>query len=219
MTTGAPAVAAIDEGRVVTTADQELAGCRLLLEVALQTEILVAHAQHFRVHRAVRDMARDAAFSQRFVLEDIRPALLRMAPEAGLVQPRELRAAFGPRAALVRVVTVAAAHLAGEYGMTVRQGELATQVGMALETGIRRFARIDDRAGTAARLYVKAARPVTRFAADAFGVVARRHDPRVRGAMEFARDVVVAFLAGLGAHEGRAGDLRRSHDGAIDSHA
>ena len=60
MAAGAPAGAALDEGRVIPAADQQLSGNCLLLEVTLKAERLVARLEHFGVHRAVRIVTRGA---------------------------------------------------------------------------------------------------------------------------------------------------------------
>jgi len=62
-------------------------------------------------------------------------------------------------------MTVAAAYLPGQHRVTVREVELAALVEVALETGIRRLLRVDDRARASARLDVQAAGTVAVLAA------------------------------------------------------
>src|SRR5881398_2990220 len=101
-------------------------------------------------------MASDTSLAHCLVLINKRAALLRMALEAGFVSTQERKAAgselllniYGGalnRDALVRFMTIAAAHLALEHRMMMRQLERRANFEVTLETSIRRFSRIDDR--------------------------------------------------------------------------
>lgn len=67
--TGGPASAAVEEIIVVAPADEDFTGRSLLLEVALEAEIGIAHFQHLFVDRAMRRVATGAAFANGFVFE------------------------------------------------------------------------------------------------------------------------------------------------------
>src|SRR5690349_1907000 len=103
MTTGAPAgsLAQAAGGTVIGTADDN-SGWRLLLEVAPETKIGIARDQHLVVHRAVRIVAGCATFPHRFMLEDERPALRRVALTAGIVLSQQRGPATLDGRALVR---------------------------------------------------------------------------------------------------------------------
>jgi hypothetical protein len=86
--------------------------------------------------------------------------------EAGFVSGHESKAAGSElllnvcggalnRDPLVRFMAIAAAHLALEHRMMMRQLERRANVQVTLETRVRRFSRVDDRAGFAAGLDVQ----------------------------------------------------------------
>src|SRR5205085_8699548 len=83
------------------------------------------------------------------------------------------------RVAFMRVMAIGATDFALEHRMMMGQLKSRTHFGVALETGRRRFARINDLAPLAAAFHMKTARTVTRFAAHVLGVVALRFYPRV----------------------------------------
>src|SRR3954468_18419207 len=84
--TGRPAGALLQPAGVVSVADQNLAVTGLLLEMALQAQICAALGQHFLVHRAVRRMAGDATFANRFMFKNKRPTLRGMTLQTGSVR-------------------------------------------------------------------------------------------------------------------------------------
>jgi len=106
------------------------------------------------------------------------------------------RRSFGGDA-FVRLMTIAAAHLAFEDRMVMRQSERCANVQVTLKAGVRRLSRIDDRASAAAGLNVQAAGSVTRFAAHVLGVVAFCLEASVSGCPEVAHDLFVAGRAFL----------------------
>ncbi len=93
--------------------------------------------------------------------------------------------------------------------MVRREIELTPLIEMALEAGLRRFARIDDGIGRAARLDVQAAGAVTRFASDILRVVAGRLQPVMGRGDEAFCNVLMACLARIGADKSGPGNLRR----------
>jgi hypothetical protein len=136
------------------------------LRVTAQAKVWITLREHFTVQRAVRVVARRAAFPQGRMLEDDRPRLLAMALRATLAP-----AAHGQPArrfedvVAVRIMALHAIHPAFEDRMMVQRLKFAPRFQMALETGGRIFAGVDDEFGAATRLDVLAARSMTRFAA------------------------------------------------------
>jgi hypothetical protein len=90
---------------------------------------------------------------------------------------------------------------------------------MALETGVRRFSRIDDRADTAAGLNVQTPGTATRFAADVLCVFSFCLQPGMSGRSEITDDLFVAGRALLRANELRARDAGRGENCSIGSAA
>src|SRR6476469_1572821 len=78
---------------MIAVPDENLAGAVLLLEMALEAEGGVALGEQALVHRAVRRMAAEAAFADRFVFENERPALGGVTLETGSVLAQQHRAA------------------------------------------------------------------------------------------------------------------------------
>jgi hypothetical protein len=151
----------LQEVRVIDVSNENVPGYCLLLEMAFQTERRVAFIQQALIHGAMRGMANSATLPDRLVFVDKWPALLRVTLEAGFVSAEECKSAsMKPlldvrRGALsgdpfVRFMTIAAAHLAFEHRMMVGQLKCRAHVQVALETGVRRFPRIDDCARSAA---------------------------------------------------------------------
>ena len=153
-------------------------------------------------------MADDTTLAHCFVLVNKRTALRGMTLETSFVSAQERKAAalerllhIGSAAfnrdALVRVVTIGAAHFPFQHRMMVRQLELRPHFQVTLETGFRDLPRIDDRVRRAAALDVQTARSVTRFAAHVLRVLSVRLQSRVRRGAEIARDLFVAGLRTL----------------------
>src|SRR6185369_11052298 len=112
---------------MVRTTDKNLPTVDLL-EVAFQAQVGVADRQHFGVHRAVRSMTNGAPLSGGLVLEHVWPALFGMTLDAAFVLRNQSGTPAAIRRALMRRMTVAAAHLAFRHRMVARQVELATHV-------------------------------------------------------------------------------------------
>jgi hypothetical protein len=209
VTASAPAGAARHECGMVEIADVKLPSDALLLEVALEAEVLVARNQHLLVDAAMRIVAGGATFANGFMLEDKRAALRGMTFEAGLVSGSQGGRAALDHPAFMRVVAITATHLAVFQWMVIGEAEAAAFIQMTLETCLGVAARIDDGMGLATRLIVDAGRAVAGFAADVLGVRAFRHQAGVVSRLELSGDLLMALLATLGAHKSRARNLRR----------
>jgi hypothetical protein len=168
-------------------------------------------------------MASGATLTHCFVLIDEWPALLRMTLEAGFVSAQESKAAASELLLnicggafdcdpFVRFVAIAAAHLAFQDWMMMRQLERCANFQVTLETRVRRFSRIDDCARSAASLHVQTPRAVARLATHVDGLLcsfaasfcgALSYDQffclqsRVSGRSEIAHDLFVTGRAFL----------------------
>ena len=155
----------LQEVRVIDVSNENVPGHCLLLEMAFQTKRRVALIQQALVHGAMRGMTNRAPLPDRFVFVNKWTALLRVTLEAGFISAQERKSAsmkpllnvrlgaFGGDP-FVRLMTIAAAHLAFEHRMMMRKLKCRANVQVALETGVWRLSRIDDRARTAAGLNV-----------------------------------------------------------------
>ena len=159
---------------MIASANQQLAGHCLLLEVALQAERLVSRLQHLRIYRAVRVVTCGAAFAERFVLEHKRAALRFMAAHASIIQRRELSASTFDRLSLVWFVAFRARHFAMHHGMGMRQLKFAALVEVALKAGFGVLAGVHNIVRAATNFGVHAARAVTRLAPHIFPAAAGR---------------------------------------------
>ena len=139
-------------------------------------------------------MAGGATFAHGLMLKNKWPALLGVALRASLMLRRQCCAATFDGIPFVRIVAIAATHLAFNNRVMIRKSELTTLVEVTLETSFRRFSRIDNRVCRAATLIVNAARSMTGFTADVFRVNAFRFQARVRRSLEIACDFHVTFL-------------------------
>ena len=119
MTAGRPARAAGHRASMIAAADHENAGRGLRLGMALQAKGGIALGEHFLINRAMWLVAGVATLAQRLVLEDKRPALHGVTLETCLISPGQLRAPALDPGALMRVMAVAAAHLAFEDRVTM----------------------------------------------------------------------------------------------------
>src|SRR5262245_2453101 len=115
----------------------------------------------------------------------------------------------------MRIVTIRTTHLAFQDRMMVWQLKLRAQRGVTLETGLRRLARVDDRASATAGGHVFAAGTMTTFAAHILCVLAFRLQTRVGRGAKIAHDVAVARVAGFSSDKFCAGNAGRSEDRAI----
>ena len=98
------------------------------------------------------------------MLENEWTALRRVTSAARVEFRGERRAASDDRAALVRVVAIAATDLAFQNRVMVRQIEFTPLVQMALKTRLGRFSGIDDRMVSSSGFVMQAARSMAGFA-------------------------------------------------------
>ena len=120
MTAGAPAGTALPVAAYIAMACAAVSGggkadifLSVGIDVALQTQGLIALIEHLLVHGAVGAVADGAAFADSRMREDEWTGLLLVALIASVVLAVELGAAAFDGVALVRVVAITAAHLAG----------------------------------------------------------------------------------------------------------
>jgi hypothetical protein len=167
-------------------------------------------------------MASDTTLTHRLVLINKWPALLCVTLETGFVSGQKSKAASSElllnvcRGAFdcdpfVRLMAIAAAHLALKHRMMMRQLERRANFQVTLKTSVRRFSRVDDRACSAASLDVQTPRSMARLATHVDGLLwsfaafcaALTYDylfclqSRVSGCPEVAHDLFVAGRAFL----------------------
>lgn len=172
VTTRRPAGRPAEEGAMCRVAEEDFPGRGLHLRVALDTEVRVPLVEKFPDKGTMRRVAGHAAFAQRLVGKDVRPALLTMAVDARLVEPCEREATLGfMNVEAMRVMALAAVELAFEHLMVMRQPELRVRLEVAGEARVRRLARVDDELvpPLPSRMDVLAARPVARLTASLSG--------------------------------------------------
>jgi hypothetical protein len=205
---------------VIDISDEDMPRRFLLLEMAFQAKRRVTFVEQPLVDGAVRRMADHAALTHRLVLVHKGTALRGVALEASLVSTQEsetaaserllnVGAAAFDRDALMRVVTIGAAHFAFQHRMVVRQLELCPDFQVTLETSFRRLPRINDRMGRATALDVQTARAVAPLAAHVLCILSLRLQSRVRCGTKVAHDLFMAGPTFLGSDELRARDARR----------
>jgi hypothetical protein len=213
---------------VCGTSPMKISPAAVHLRVTFEAEVQVALDKHFVGYGAMRVVADDAAFAERFVFVDEGAGLLAVAFGAGLIHAGE--AGLGTHAesrvmggfedvGAVRVVALKAIHAMLQNGMVVGQFELRVDVEMAGEAGFGLTARIDDEfAATAAGIHVKTAGAVAGFATGGFG--ARRAfdvQASVRTGMKGAGEFAMTILARFAADEGCAFDFRGSDGCALQA--
>jgi len=167
----------------------------------------------------MRIVTGSAPFPVGFMLENKRPTLSGVATAAGIVLGQQRRAAAADRRTFMRVMTIAATHLAIQHGMAVSQLELPFFVQVTLETDVRRPFGIQNCMMGAAALIVDAPSAVTRFATDLLSVGSFSFQSRVRCGLEIAHDVGMTFRATLRADKFGAGNLRWDDDRARQGRA
>ena len=204
---------------MLNAADEQLARAGLLLEMTLQTERLVAFGQQFVVHRSVYRVTGDASLTHRFVFEDERPPLGGMTPDAGLVGAGK----GGPHppnaGSFVRIVTIAASHVAFRDGMMKRQVELAPLVEVTIKADLGRTIWIDDVVAPASSVRVDTARSMARFTAHLNGIRPFGHEVRVRGRRKWLGDLLVTISARRRTDKRRPLDMRRRNQRPAGVHA
>jgi hypothetical protein len=230
MAAGGPTRALLQKIRVVDVSNENVPGYFLLLEMALYAERRVAFVQQALVDGAVGRMANSAPLPHRLVLIHKWAALLCVTLETGFVSGHKSKAAGSElllnicRGALGRdpfvwLMAIAAAHLAFQHRMMMRQLKRCANVQVTLETGVRRLSWIDDRARSPAGLNVQTPGTVTRFAAHVLCVFSFCLQPGVSGCSEIAHDLFVAGRALLRANKLGARDAGRGENCSIGSAA
>jgi len=131
MAPGGPTRPLLQKIRVIDVSNENVPRYFLLLEMALQAKRRVTFGKQSLVNRAMGGMAYRAPLTHRLVLIDKRAALLCVTLEAGFVSAQKSKAA-GPELLLnicrgafgrdpfVRLVAIAAAHLAFKHRMMMR---------------------------------------------------------------------------------------------------
>src|SRR5262245_16976443 len=146
---GRPASSFGDKPGMVHSANDELPRS-LLLEMTLDTEIVVSLRQHFGIHRPVWIVANGAALPDGLMFEYERSALRDLTLAAGIPFGGE-RGSAVDRISFVGIVAIAATDFSFDDRMMRCQVKLAAFIKMALETSLWVLSRVDDGiAGTAA---------------------------------------------------------------------
>ena len=203
-----PTRALLQKIRVIDVSNENVSLYFLLLEMAFYAKRRVTFGEQSLVNRAMGGMAHHAPLTHRLVLIDKWAALLCVTLEAGFVSAQKSKPAGSElllnicRGALVRdpfvrLMAIAAAHLALGHRMMMRQLKCRANVQVTLETSVRRLSRIDDRARSAASFDVQTPRTVTRLAAHVLCICPFRLQSRVSGCPEVAHDLFVARRAFL----------------------
>ena len=192
------------------------------LRMAFEAQVVVPFHEHFGIDRAVRLMARRAAFAQSLVFVNIRPGLLAVAGRTALVQAghgQSARRLHDVRA--MRIMALHAVHSPFEQRMMLGEVEFGVSLQMTAKTGFRVAPWIEDETAAAAtRRHMFAAGPMTRLATGApHQARSLEMNPRVRAGRENTRDVGVAFGARFVAHERGALNQRRRHNRPLDGRA
>lgn len=213
---GAPARPARQKRGMIATADQDVTDAGLLLEVALEAEILIPLGQELVIYGAMRIVAARAAFPHRLMLEHERAALRDMAFGAGIHCGRSGEHVAHHRVPFMRVMTIATAHLALKHRMAVRQVKPAAHIEVALEANFRRPPGVDDRISRAARFHMHTAWSMARLAPNIFRVRTIRFQPGMGYGRKRFHDRAMAFRTGFRPDKFRIGNFRRREDRTID---
>jgi len=145
-------------------------------------------------------MANGAALAQRFVLEDEGPGLITMTLSARLIEARQTEAtSWFHDVCAMRIVTLNTVHFAFDNRMMLRKRKLGMRFQMALKTGSRVLAGIQNEPSLATTGFdVLAAGTVARFAAALSDSGIRRElHPGVRATGKLIHIIGVALKTGL----------------------
>lgn len=214
MASGCPAGAPRNQWSMVTSTNHDPTRTRLLLEVAFQAEIGVPFGEHLGIDRTMRLVAGSATLPRRFMLENEGATLGLMAPNAGLVAAMGGGCGPGQCPALVRMMAVTAGHLAIFNRVMVRQLKLPPFIQMALETGLGRFAGIDNGISGAAGFSMETAGSVAGFTAHVFAVFTLRHQFGMISGDKILHQLFMTLGAVLRPHEGGPRNTGRSNHGS-----
>lgn len=187
--------------------------------MAAEAEIRVAGDEHLLIHGAVRIVADRAAFLHRLVREEERTFLRGVALRASLVGGFKRGARALNDFAFMRIVAIAASHLAREDRVGVGQAELTALVQMAGEAGLGRFIGINNRTLAAASLDVDRSGTVACFAADVRAFVVLKRNVAMSRAFEVTCLVFMTVSALVGTNIGGARHIRRGYDRSVDHDA
>lgn len=223
--TGGPAGSPFHEIRVGNFPNQDFARGNvwtLHLNMAFQTEIIIAFDQKLTVHRAVRIVAGRAAVPECFMLEDKRLALFAMTLRAALVQPRHGQPGRGLHYVVtVRIVALHAIHDPFNDGMMLRKSELPMNIQVALETRARILSGIhDETTASSPHAHVLTGGAMTRFtSSDRSEFYVILGETAVGTGGETAGNVRMAIDASRVSHVVSAFNLRWRVDGSLQAAA
>ncbi len=202
MAPGGPAGAHAQQIAVVYVADIDLAPAHarpLDLSMAPEAQVGIPLQQELGIYGSVRGVADRAALSQGRMFKDNGPGLLAMARRAGLVEPRHRQATRRLEdVSPMRVVALGTTELVLRERMVLRKPKLSLGSAMALVTGRRVLAGIDDElAPSTAAGCMQAARSMTGFAPGlACGMTVFQAQPGVGACRKNPRNIRMALRAG-----------------------
>jgi uncharacterized membrane-anchored protein len=131
--------------------------------MAFQTEIGIPDRQHLGIDGSVRVMAGGAALAQRFVFENVRSSLGRMALQTAIILRKQSGSAGKVRRAFMRRMTFYATHLSFGNRVMTRQIEPPSNIGMALVADcFRGTGRWNRQTGIQASLWTSRGKSVRR---------------------------------------------------------
>jgi len=166
----------------------------LLLEVAPEAKIGVARDQHLFVDGPVRVVTDGAAFAHGLMLKHKRAPLSDVAAATRFMFGGQGRAAPADCRSFMRIVTIAATHLAVTDRVTVCQLKLTLLIQVTLETGVGGLFRIDDGMKGPAAVIMDAAGAMARFAADLLRILPLGLQTRVGRGLKITKNRVMTFL-------------------------
>jgi hypothetical protein len=197
MTTRAPA-SSLHQSRGMRKVAHDYRAGRGQLSVAFQTQIVVALVEHLLVDRTMGVVTHGASLTQCLVFKYMRPGLLAVTLETGLILPRDEHA-FGLEDILsMRIVAINAMHPSFFDRVAVLKVEQRPGLKMALETGLRIFAGINYKLTAAsAHFQVEAAGAMTRLAAPTHQALSFSLNPYacVAGVFEILNHLLMAQRA------------------------
>ena len=201
---------------MICVADVNAAGGNIRaldLRMTAQAKIGIIIEEQFLIDGTVGAMANRAAFPQGFMFKNKGPSLGLMTLGATLVlQGHRQPAGRLEDVAAMRIVAIHATHVAFNYRVMMRQIKFRLRIEVALEAGLRIFARVNDEFRRATGTDVFAARTVAGFAT----ALARHRrvfkmQSGVRAGRKFPDDVRMTIGACMVADEMSAGNFQRCH--------
>lgn len=201
---------------MVDVANENMAGSNsgsLRLGVAPQAEVDIPLHEQLRVNRPMRLVAHRAAFPQSRVLEDKRARLFPVARGAGFVQARHRQAPCGfEDVQPMGVMALGATYMTFEQRVMLGQMKLCFRRAVALETGSRIVARVDNEFASATPgCDMQAPRAVAGLAPGlADGARVFKPNSGVGAGGKYPGDVGVALCANAVAHKRRSRNFGRA---------